>query len=69
MKQDRVELTEKAWISRLWVLYGRLPEPFKEGLINLAQCLAQKAENTGEDRNICVKTCRTALVNCGINEK
>jgi len=48
MKQDRAELTEKAWISRFWVQYGRLPEPLKEGFINLAQCLAQKTENRGK---------------------
>jgi hypothetical protein len=33
------DLPEKAWISRFWALYGRLPESFKKGFIALTRAL------------------------------
>jgi hypothetical protein len=51
MKQKQAEITEKAWISRFWVQYVRLPEPFKEEFINLARCLAQKTGSKAKDGN------------------
>jgi hypothetical protein len=39
-----MDLPEKAWVSRFWALYGRLPEAFKKGFIALARALARDAQ-------------------------
>jgi len=45
IEQNWSELPDRAWVSRLWVQYSKLPESFKKGFINLAQCLAQENGN------------------------
>jgi hypothetical protein len=42
MEQRWPELSDRAWISRLWAQYSRLPESFKKGFFNMAQYLVQE---------------------------
>jgi predicted DNA binding protein len=43
MRQKKLELTEKARISRLWTQYKQLPEAYKQGFFNIARRLAGEA--------------------------
>ena len=38
------ESHSKAWLSRFWAEYGKLPEQMKEGFNSLAQSVAKAAE-------------------------
>jgi hypothetical protein len=43
MRPKKLELTEKALISRLWAQYRQLPEAYKQGFFNIARSLAWEA--------------------------
>jgi len=45
--QNITEVPSPAWVSLLWLQYSKLPEPLKEGFINLAHCIAEEVKNTG----------------------
>jgi|TergutMp193P3_1026864.scaffolds.fasta_scaffold300952_1 hypothetical protein len=45
MEQKWSELPDRAWISRLWAHYSKLPESFKGGFFKMAQYLAQENAN------------------------
>jgi hypothetical protein len=42
--QKSSEMSYRAMISLLWSQYKNLPEPLKEGFINLAQSVAKETE-------------------------
>ena len=48
MRVKQLEMTEKAWISRLWVEYSMLPETYKMGFFGMVQNLAREAGNQGQ---------------------
>jgi predicted DNA binding protein len=43
MGQKKLELTEKARVSRLWAQYRQLPEAYKQGFFDIARSLAWEA--------------------------
>ena len=48
MRVKQQEMTEKAWISRFWAEYSKLPETYKIGFFGMAQNLAQEVGNQGQ---------------------
>jgi hypothetical protein len=55
MRIKRQEMTEKAWVSRFWAEYSRLPETRKMGFFNLVQNLAREAGNQGQTKQLKIR--------------
>jgi len=45
MRPKQQKMTEKAWVSRFWAEYSRLPETYKMGFFNMVQNLVIEAGN------------------------
>ena len=48
MRVKQQEMTEKAWVSRFWAGYSKLPETYKMGFFDMVQNLAKEVENQGK---------------------